>query len=685
MDEDKRDKLVAAVTEQLQSDEDNLNAAIDIAIDFSKQNSITPKILLVLSSSFGLKGIYKVLYVFAKAAASLSEGKTKAAACFQAGTAAHLIGRNKEAEEQYKMALALDPNYADIHYNYGNLLNKMGGRNAEAEEQYKMTLALDPNDVSAHYNYGNLLNEMGGRNAEAEEQYKIALALDPNDADIHSNYGNLLNSMGGRNAEAEEQYKIALSLDPNDADIHSNYGNLLNEVKRNEEAEEQYKIALSLDSNHVSTHYNYGNLLNEVGYNAEAEEQYKIALALTPNHVSTHSNYGNLLNEVGFNAEAEEQYKIALSLDPNHANAHGAYGLLLFAMGKEKKALKEIKIASRLFSEKDDNVMEHLTLAWLYEKYADKYYNKGKKQQDENERKGKNKKFGGYFRKSGKYAERAGDEYIEAGKHAEDKRKRLYLSQGNTLKGHSEIRKLDLSRWDKFRLHIQNLRHYNHTIWRHDIPKFILIIDGIEKAADYYKEAAEYSDKEKQQCDACSSGMSILSSILDYMLDVISKTGAPPDLSAKIDEWHDRLLPVKISYKGQEKNDKGKHFVESVEKLIDCVENLEKYKHNNKREHKRELERCMAELKKVASNIEGPIQEIINETTNKIDRCKDEQEYARVKFVSDNTSSKKINDKITWILNNPIKSTITFFLAILASVIANNIDDVIKFSQDLLK
>jgi Tfp pilus assembly protein PilF len=49
-----------------------------------------------------------------------------------------------EAEEQYKIAMDLNPNDADIHCSYGDLLAEME-RNKEAEEQYKLALKINPN------------------------------------------------------------------------------------------------------------------------------------------------------------------------------------------------------------------------------------------------------------------------------------------------------------------------------------------------------------------------------------------------------------------------------------------------------------------------------------------------------------------------------------------------------------
>ena len=701
MDKEKVDKIVAAVMEQLQSDEDNLNAAVNIAIDFSEKNSIAPEILIELSSTFGSNNAYAPAYVFAKAVANLSEGKIKVDACSNAGAAAYSLGRNEEAEEQYKIALSLNPNDVNTHSNYGLLLKEMG-RNDEAEEQYKMVLFLDSNNVNTHYNYGNLLSEMG-QNEEAEEQYKIALSLDPNNVNTHSNYGVHLSEMG-RNDEAEEQYKIALSLDPSDVKTHSNYGIVLYKTGRNEEAEEQYKKALSLDPNAADVHYNYGFLLNEMGQTDKAEGQYKKALSLDPNHASAYSNYGVLLSEMGRNREAEGQYKKALSLDPNivnthynygvllrkmgrnreaegqdkkaldldpnHINAHGAYGFLLFNIGEDKKALAEIKIASQLFRKKGNNFMEHFALAWLYEKYADKYYKRG------NARKEKNKKSGGNFKKSGEYAELAADEYIMASEYAGDEGKGLYLSQGSTLKGRAEIRRLEFSFRDIIRLRIRNLRNDDY-----DVAKFELIMNGVQNAANYYKKSAKHSPIRDIQCDACSKCMSVLSSILGYMLATI-RYKTVPELSVKMKEWDEALSIADMTFKVQEKSDKGRKFVESLRKFGSCIENLEKYKSSTMPDDKRALNDCMDELNEVALNIEGPLQEILDDSAKRMDKCKIKHKLftsdTENEIIGQKTWLNKILYIIMWFVKNPIKSALGFigaiFIAVIAGIIVDYID-----------
>ena len=558
MGEEQAEKLRKIVVEFLQAEEGNLTGALDLAVNFSTKNSIPSDFLLELSNSFMSKKSYELAYVFAKTAASSLTGSEKAVALFNAGNASYFL----------------------------NLL-------MEAEEQYKLALEADPNDAITHSNYGILLSEMG-KLKEAEKQYNLALEADPNDAITHSNYGNLLLKMG-KLKEAEEQYKLALEADPNDANTYYNYGNLLKQMGKLEETEEQYKLAIEADPKHVSAHSNYGILLKQMGRLQEAEEQYKLAIEESPKHVSTHSNYGLLLSEIGKLKEAEEQFKTAIELDPREPNSHGAYGFLLLLEKLESNAIEETKIASRLFREKGNNLKEHLSLAWLYEELTNKYYNLKD------------------YQKSGEYAEISGDEYIKVGKQAGEKFKGTSLTKGYTLKGRAKIRKLGIKApfyKDLFK-RIWNRESY-------DVEKFTKIIDCIMDASQYYEKAARASPKENQLCNACSISMSCLSEMLDYMLAVI-KQEKTPQLEEKLKKWNEKMEVAKNVYK---ENSKGEIFIESLYKLIGCIQNLDKYKKHGTREYGRAFEECYKELIEIANNIEGPLQKIIEDSAKQMDICR---------------------------------------------------------------
>jgi Tetratricopeptide repeat len=246
-------------------------------------------------------------------------------------------------------------------------------------------------------------------------------------------------------------------------------------------AERHYKLALETDPVHVATHYNYGLLLKQIGRLQEAEEHYELAIETDPEHVATHYNYGILLSEMGKPEEAEKQFKVAIGLDSKKPDIYGAYSILLFSRSLEIEAIEEMKLASRLFKESGDIIREHLVLAWLYEEFANKYYNL------------KN------YIKSGKYAELSGNGYIEAAKKAGEKFKGTCLTKGYTIKGRASIQKLDFQ------------SPYN-------VEMFKKIINGINDASKCYKHAAEASPKDNRIYNTSSVSMSCLSEMLDYCL-----------------------------------------------------------------------------------------------------------------------------------------------------------------------
>ncbi|WP_292379063.1 tetratricopeptide repeat protein [Methanosarcina sp. UBA289] len=509
MDNDVVEELLKIVVESLQSEEGNLNKAVDLAINFSTKYSISSDQLLVLSTFCGSEGSYELVYIFAKTAASLSTGHAKVAAHYNAGTASYFLNLPMEAEEQYKLALESDPKHVNTHYNYGILLSDMG--------------RLD---------------------------------------------------------EAEEQYKLALESDPNDA--------------------------------------------------------------------STHSNYGILLQKIGRLEQAEEQYRIAINLDPKMPNSHGAYSLLLFSQNLEEEAIKETGIASRLFRENGDAVKEHLSFAWLYEKFTNKYYNLKD------------------YNKSGEYAEISGDEYIEAGKQAGESFKNTSLTKGYTLKGRAKIRKLELQP-------------------PYEIEKFKEIMSGIYEASKFYKNAAEISPKDNQTCNACSISMLCLSEMLDYMLAVMKQKNVPR-LEDEIEKWKKQLAVSEQIYKG---SIKGEAFVQSLYKLMACIENLDKYKKFAMWKEEKAFEECVEELKEIAGNIEGPLQKIIEDSAAQMDVCRRsimpyagtetgqfELETPKINNIDMPVDSKqedlkkskerkKGNKIVKWVMSHPIKSAGSVIFAVI--------------------
>jgi tetratricopeptide (TPR) repeat protein len=114
-----------------------------------------------------------------------------------------------EAEEAYRRAVSLDPEYADAHVNLGRLFHEKGNA-AAAEEHYRRAVAARPDDATAAFDLGVALEDLG-RDVEAIEAYETAVALDPDHADAYFNLAGVC-ERAGRPAAAIRHLKTYRTL-----------------------------------------------------------------------------------------------------------------------------------------------------------------------------------------------------------------------------------------------------------------------------------------------------------------------------------------------------------------------------------------------------------------------------------------------------------------------------------------
>jgi hypothetical protein len=198
----------------------------------------------------------------------------------------------------------------------------------------------------------------------------------------------------------------------------------------------------------------------------------------------------------------------------------------------------------------------------------------------------------------------SGNEYIKASEQRGEKSKGTFLTKGYTLKGRAHIRKLNLQ------------PPYN-------VKNYEIIMNGINAASKCYKKAAEVSPKDNPMCNACSLSMRCLSEILNYMLAVTRQENVPK-LKEKVKEWNKNL---EICEKAYSESDKGKNFIQSLRKMVICIENYEEYKKYGTWEEKRDLKECTDDLIEIANNIEGPLQKVLEDITKQMDHHKSETLY----------------------------------------------------------
>jgi tetratricopeptide (TPR) repeat protein len=177
-----------------------------------------------------------------------------------------------------------------------------------------------PDWAEVHSNYGNILQAQGKLDEAAACQER-ALALKPEFAEGCSNLGNVRYAQG-RLTEAVACYERALALQPDYADAHNNLGTAFLAQDRIDQAVAHYERALALKTGYASAHNNLGNALMRQGKIDEARAHYERALVLKPDYANAHNNLANLLKEQGKFDDAMAHYGQAIAIQPDYAEAH---------------------------------------------------------------------------------------------------------------------------------------------------------------------------------------------------------------------------------------------------------------------------------------------------------------------------------------------------------------------------
>jgi tetratricopeptide (TPR) repeat protein len=181
------------------------------------------------------------------------------------------------AEQEFRKAVAFDPEAHRFHFNLATQLQELG-RDEEAVVECRQAAALQPAAARYHFMLGELLRDLG-REDEALAKYQQAIRLDPVSAVAHTRLANLLVDMG-RHSEAMAEYHKALELQPDYPAAHVGLGNFFATLGKREEALTEFRRAIDLDPRRPVPHLNAGKVLQELGRLDEAMQEYGRAFRL---------------------------------------------------------------------------------------------------------------------------------------------------------------------------------------------------------------------------------------------------------------------------------------------------------------------------------------------------------------------------------------------------------------------
>jgi tetratricopeptide (TPR) repeat protein len=213
--------------------------------------------LLTDAEEAGKRIDYKKLFDGFNNACALGneQGKPHAGACYNAGFAASKQGRNNDAAELYRQALAADPGLKSAAQNLTVALQAAGKPDA-AIPIYEDYLKSNPEDLNMVNNYAGALGE-AGRHNDGVLQIQKLLYKDPKNTRAYKTLARIY-FLAGSYRMSQMASGNALKLDDKDADIHNNIA--LTFLKEGKEAEAvvAFKKALELDEENLEANMNLG-------------------------------------------------------------------------------------------------------------------------------------------------------------------------------------------------------------------------------------------------------------------------------------------------------------------------------------------------------------------------------------------------------------------------------------------
>lgn len=198
---------------------------------------------------------------------------------------------------------------------------------AQAEQDYRAAIALDPNNAGAHAGLGTALVQQG-RGEAAIPELGQALARDPNNAAAHRGMGMALAQRKDYPGALSELSK-AKQLNASDPLTRAALGDVMLEQGDADGAMAEYTQAQALDSNLQAARVGMARAYTRKGDLSGAENNYRYLLALDAKNPPANFGMGELMEKKQNNQEALNFYRLAYTGDPNNQKYRECYERLV--------------------------------------------------------------------------------------------------------------------------------------------------------------------------------------------------------------------------------------------------------------------------------------------------------------------------------------------------------------------
>ncbi|XP_054242526.1 protein O-mannosyl-transferase TMTC3 isoform X1 [Indicator indicator] len=234
--------------------------------------------------------------------------------------------RLEEADQLYRQAISMRPDFKQAYISRGELLLKMN-KPLKAKEAYLRALELDRSNADLWYNLAIVYIELKDP-AEALRNFNRALELNPAHKLALFNSALLMQESGDARLRPEARQRLLhyVKEEPQDANGYFNLGMLAMDDKKDTEAEAWMKKAIKLQANFRSALFNLALLYSQTAKELMALPVLEDLLRYYPDHTKGLILKGDILmNQKKDIVGAKRCFERILELDPN--NVQGKHNL----------------------------------------------------------------------------------------------------------------------------------------------------------------------------------------------------------------------------------------------------------------------------------------------------------------------------------------------------------------------
>lgn len=258
-------------------------------------------------------------------------------------------GRYEDAVQEFQRSLDLDHNSDETLRHLAEANQKLGNVSA-AEEAYRQAIALRPNYGSVYNAFGYFYSSQA-RYDDAAEMFRKAIQLSPSNYRAYSNLGGI-DTYQGKYQEAVEVFKKSIALRPT-PDAYGNLGSAYFYLRRYEDSAESFQEAVKIDDKDWQ---NWGNLADALyqipSRRQEALNAYRKAIDLAsgrlevnPRDASTLAFTADYYAMLGQEKQARDHMARALDIAPRDYDVLFRAAILYNHLGDSEKTLNFLKQA----------------------------------------------------------------------------------------------------------------------------------------------------------------------------------------------------------------------------------------------------------------------------------------------------------------------------------------------------